>query len=102
MNPLIWLFVFVFNALGAWVNKLNNDNPKWFWAACVISICPIFPIISRYTKNLLIDGIIYDVVIFLAYLIVLMMLGCGKSVTLIQWGGVALTLIGVVLMKVHI
>jgi hypothetical protein len=102
MNPLIWLFVFIFNGIGAWVNKLNNDGPGFFWWACLVSMIPVFPIISRYSKSLLIDGLIYDVVIFFSYLIVLLALGCGKAITLIQWVGFALTLIGVILMKVKI
>ena len=102
MNPFVWIFVFVLNVFSAWTNQLNNVDKKWFWLACVFSVIPVFPIVSRYSKNLLIDGLIYDIVIFFAYLITLLMLGCGKNVTIIQWIGVVITLIGVVLMKVEI
>lgn len=102
MNPLIWLLVFVVNCVGAWINKLNNDGPGWFWWACVISMLPIFPIISRFTKNLLIDGLIYDVVIFFSYVLTLLALGCGKGVTMIQWIGFSVAIIGMILMKVKL
>src|SRR5208283_4577471 len=87
MWPFIWLIVFFYNCVGAWINKLNNDGKGWFIWACIISACQLFPIISKYSKNLLVDGLIYDVVIFFAYLITLMVLGCGKAVSFIQWTG---------------
>jgi len=102
MNPLIWVIIFIFNMVGAWINYLNNIKIGWFWWACLISMVPMFPIISRFSKNLLLDGIIYDVVIFFSYLVTLIFLGCAKTVTLVQWIGVVLTIIGCLLMKVKI
>ena len=100
MNIWMWIAFFIFSCLGAWISRLNNLNPNWFWASCLISIVPVFPIIARFSKSLLIDGIIYDVVIFLAYLITLCILGCATKFTLVTWLGVLLTVIGVILMKV--
>lgn len=103
MNWLfVWLGVFIFNCLGAWVNLLNNQDPKWFWLACIISICPIFPFISRYSPNILIDGIVYDVIIFFAYVITLFFLGCAKTFTFLNWLGVILTVVGIFLLKVKL
>lgn len=99
---LIWLSVFFLNCIGAWVSRLNNLDGKWFFWACALSIiaAPMFPLISRYSNNLLIDGIIYDIVIFFSYLITLFFLGCATKFTVITWLGVLLTIIGMVLMKV--
>lgn len=102
MNPFIWVFVFLFNCVGAWINQLNNVSTGWFWWACLVSMVPIFPIISRYSKSLLIDGLVYDVIIFFSYLITLLVLGCGKGITMIQWVGFGITIIGVILMKCKI
>ncbi len=99
MNPLIWIFVFIINSIGAWINFMNNKETGYFWWACLISILPIFPIISKYSKNLLIDGLLYDVIIFFAYLITLLLLGSGKNISLLQWIGFIITIIGCFIMK---
>lgn len=103
MNWMIWTLLFAFYCIHSYINKMNNDlGGKWLWYAWLISIIPVFPFVARYSKNLLWDGMLFDLIMFFSYVLTLLYLGSGKAFTMIQWGGFALTIIGFVLMKVKI
>jgi hypothetical protein len=98
---LIWGIVFFLNCFGAYINYLNNVRSGFFVWACVLSVisAPLFPLISKYSKNLIVDGLVYDVIIFFAYTFTLILLGCSKILNAHQWLGFVLTVIGFLLMK---
>jgi hypothetical protein len=98
---LIWSAVFLLNCFWAYINYLNNVKCGFFWWACILSVisAPLFPLISKYSKNLIVDGLVYDVIIFFAYTFTLIALGCSKILTPHQWIGFVLTVIGFILMK---
>jgi hypothetical protein len=104
MNPIWWLIAILFYCGQAWVSQKQNTNldMRWFWIACVYSALPVWPMIARLSKNLLLDGMIYDVVLFVSYAGTLLLMGAGKSFALNQWVGFALVLAGFFLMKVKI
>jgi hypothetical protein len=103
MNVWIWLAILVFYCIHAWINKANNDfGGKWFWFAWLISIIPVFPLLARISKNILWDGMMYDIIIFLSYVGTLLYLGAGKTFTTVQWVGCVFTVLGFILMKARI
>lgn len=98
---LIWLLIFGFYCFHAWINWKNNLlGGQWFLYAWLISILPVFPLIARYSKNILLDGMIFDVIIFLSYVGTMIYLGAGEKFVNSQWFGLAITIIGFILMKV--
>ena len=103
MNPLWWISIFVYYCGQAYVSFLNNTKGgNWFWVAVIYTALPIWPLISRVSKGLLVDGLIYDVVLFFSYAGTLLLLGAGKTFTLYQWMGFFLVTIGFILLKVKI
>ena len=99
----IWILIFGFYCFHAFINKQNNDfGGKWFYFAWLISILPVFPLVARYSKNILIDGMIFDVILFLSYVGTMLYLGAGEKFVLIQWIGLIITILGFILMKVRI
>jgi len=60
----------------------------------------IWPIISRYSKNLIFDGVLYDFVMMIGYLGALLYLSMAKNFHRGQWAGLVLVMIGLMLMKV--
>lgn len=103
MNIYLWVLIFCFYCFQAYISRLNNIfGGTWFWFAWLISVIPIWTLIARHSKSLLIDGIIYDILLFLSYVITLIFLGEGKVFNWLQWIGLGITIIGVFLMKVRI
>ena len=62
-------------------------------------ICPLWAIISRISKNLIFDGMLYDIIMFTTYAVTMAALGAGDKFHAHQWAGAGLVLIGFVLMK---
>jgi hypothetical protein len=103
MNLGWWLIAVLFYMGQAWVsNKQNLNGGYWFWIAVFYSALPVWPLIAKASKNLLIDGMIYDVVLFFSYALTLMFLGCAKAFTAVQWMGFALVMVGFLLLKARI
>jgi len=85
----------------AWISKVINQNPKsWLFFLMFLPI-PIWPFVAKISKNLLIDGLIYDFIVLLGYAGMFIYLGESKNFVLNQWIGLVLTLFGIVLMKVR-
>lgn len=103
MNIWWWIAIWTFYCIQACVANQNNlKGGKWLWIAIIYSALPVWPIISRYSKNLMVDGIIYDVILFLSYVVTLLWLGSGKAFTVWNWVGLGLVCAGVVLMKAKV
>lgn len=96
-----WIAFFIVSCIGAKVSLISNDNGggKWFWIACCISAIPWFPLMTVWTKSILIDSVVYDAIILFAYLGVYFYSGAGKLITLTQYIGLGFTIIGLILMK---
>jgi hypothetical protein len=90
------------SCVGAKISVLSNAHGgKWFIFACIFTIIPFFPIITRLSTNLLVDSIIYDVIILIAYLTVFFLNGLGEKVTVVQYIGIGFILFGMILTKVR-
>jgi hypothetical protein len=85
-------------------NKLNNDHHggMWFWISWAFTSIPIFTFIGLVSKNILFDSVLYDVIILIAYVITLLIMGCGTAFNIWNWVGLALTVAGFLLMKVTV
>ena len=69
---LIWTsIVTLFYIFYTYVSFRSNQNPNsnWFWAVLLTGAFPGWAIVSLYSKNLLFDGLLYDVIMFLTYAI---------------------------------
>lgn len=49
------------------VQQNNTGHIKWFFAVWAIGIIPMWAIVSRYSRNLSADGLLYDFAITLIY-----------------------------------
>lgn len=101
MNIFWWILIALFYCLHALINKYNNDlGGKWFYFSWLMAIIPIFPLVCKYSRDLLVDGMIFDAIMFISYIIVLLYLGCGETFTKLNWIGLFITIIGFILLKV--
>ena len=99
---LKWIpFVIVYYCIYAWLSKQNNEfGGKWIWITYVYgAICPLWLIISRYSKNLLFDGMLYDNILFLSYIATMIFLGQANNFSTTQYIGLVLMIIGSICIK---
>ncbi len=99
---LIWVpGVFIYYIIFFWLSKKNNDDGgMWMWATYIFGgLCPFWIYVSRCSKNLIFDGFLYDMVMFFAFTITMVLLGAGEKFTNYQWAGVGMVVIGYLMMR---
>ena len=95
--PVSIIFYIVF----AWTSKKNSDcGGRWFYIVWVINCIPLWALVSRYSKNILFDGMLYDIILTLTYIFTMLYLGCGSSLSIVNKMGICIVIIGFIMMKV--
>jgi len=94
MSNCIWWvpLVVVYYIVYSWLSKQNNEfGGKWLWIALIWgAICPMWIVVSRLSKNLLFDGMLYDNLMFLTYVCTMIFLGAHARLVIHQWFGLSL------------
>jgi len=83
------------------MDKQNNElGGKWLWIMFVYgALCPMWLFVSKYAKNLLVDGILYGCITFLTCAFTFMILGCGEKFTSFNWAGFIMITIGFICVR---
>ena len=73
IHYLWWIpSLFIVYVLYAYLSYKNNIvGGKWFFIMWGIGIIPLWAFVSRVSKNLLFDGILFDFLMFMTYTIAL-------------------------------
>lgn len=89
------------SSLGAWLSKLTNDHKSWSFVLFLylMNFLGIWPWVAKCSTNLIFDGFLYDILLFLSYSLTLLLLGCGNSFTITQWVAFTMICVGMVLLK---
>lgn len=98
----VWIpLVFLLYAAVAFTSKWAQDDPGWKWVAVlyVLNAVGLWPLVAKYSKNLMFDGLLYETIMFLGFYGVLIII--GTKLTVLQYVGVALVLIGLLMVKSH-
>jgi len=113
MHYIWWIpTVIIYYSIFAYLSKINNDhslinNITWykdqsFWIMFFYgAFCPLWMIISRISKNILFDGMLYDNILFLAYAFTMIYFGSGSKFSTFQWIGFGLFIVGSILMRIE-
>jgi len=106
MNNFYWYlswvpFITVFYFLQSWLTfKNNTDSNKWFWIYFSVTLISVWPIISKFSKDVVGDAFIFDIVMVLSYSIGLLYFTNSLSkFGYNQWIGIGLLFIGMILFK---
>ena len=90
----------------AYITKKNNDSEGVFWFWCLFGYGLVasgfWSIFSKFSKNILIDGFIYDFFVILSSVVTLIYLGSGENLNKIQWIGIVFVFVGIILMKIQL
>ena len=91
----IWYVMYAFLII-----KTNAGGGHWFWIAWLCGAAPLWLCTSHFSKNLLFDGMLYDMLMFLGYAFgTLYFTEKLTSFTSLQWTGVAMIVVGMCLVK---
>ena len=84
----------------AWLSVKSQElGGIYFWALALMPV-PLWAAVTRVSENLLIDGVIYDVILLLSFMGGFIMLGVSSGFTLHQYIGLVLAILGIILMKI--
>lgn len=100
---LIWIpALILLTMLWAYIGKHVNDNPSSPLFYFLFLSIPVWCFVCKYSKNILFDSTLYDIIMSLTYAGTFMLLGAGTSFSVMQWVGCAIAVFGLTLMKVSI
>jgi hypothetical protein len=93
--------VIIYYIIYAYFSKLNGDTKylSYFFLLYIMQAMAIWPIVSRYSKNVLIDGMIYDLIIVMVFYGTLIWMGAARPFGWLQWTGLVLMVAGTILIK---
>ena len=110
LHHLWWIpSIIIYYAIYTILSKQNNVHSdiipwytsKYFWTMFLWgALCPFWLIISKISKNLTFDGMLYDNLMFLTFVVTMVILGGGSKFSLVQWIGLVLVSVGSVLMRI--
>jgi len=98
-----WAFaVFIWYLIYHIFSKLNNDfkNSIWFWATMISGLCPLWAWVSKYSKNIVFDGIFYNFLIIMSFFFAMLMTNATKPFSLLNYVGFVLAIAGLILLRV--
>ena len=101
----MWIpLLVVLSVLGAYLSKLNSENAGWRYgiAMYLVGMVPIWVVVSKFSRNLLFDGMLFDTLLFVTYALTFCALGVGATFTPLQWFGCALMAVGGILLRVGV
>lgn len=97
--PLLAIYCII---LAYFTKQLNEKYTKsLFWFVYFLPVlCNLWPIITRYSKNLVFDGLLYDAIVFLTFYGTMLCLGAGANFTTRQWVACFVIIVAMIVLKV--
>ena len=92
--------MFGYYGFWAWLSRQNNlYGGKWFVFMMLVGTITIWTLVSRVSKNLMRDGLLYDSLMLLAQNSMWIFLGLAANFGIKAWIGVTLMVIGFFLIR---
>jgi len=101
---LLWVpATFIYYGIYALIANKSNLTHERFWLIATFicgALCPLWMLVSRYSKDLMFDGLLYDIVILLSYVAAMFYVGRMESFGPLNYFGIFLLVIGMILVKI--
>jgi len=91
--------VLLMYSVNSWLSVYAKDGWKFVFALFALQCFGLWPIVARYSKNLAVDGLLFDFLILIAFYATLWGMGEMNQFSMLQWAGFGLAVIGIFLMK---
>lgn len=85
--------------LSAYASVQVNKHPSSLWFYYLFIPLTVFPFISRLSTNILFDGILYDMVVAVSWIVGYIIFGASASFTTVNYVGAFVVIVGLLLMK---
>lgn len=99
---IIWIPIeIVFYCVIAYFSKKNNEIKKkrFLFIMIMLSMIPLWSFVAPDSKNLALDGLLYDSLMVITMTMTLAYLGSGSGFKRYNWLGIALVIVGFVIMN---
>lgn len=83
----------------AWISTKTSQSWWWVVALFLVHALPLWALITRWSKNLAADGLLYDFVCAITFYGVFIWLGECEGFSKWQWAGGTLAFIGLIMMR---
>lgn len=94
--PILIITSFIYGKLSYNINKFGEN---WVWVAIVYAaVIQPWPIIAKFSKNLVFDGLLYDVILTLTFAISMAYFS-KHPFTTINYFGIFILVVGLILVK---
>lgn len=97
------IFLILCSIGGAYFAKLSNIHVPysgWGVFVCCLVNAFVWVWVTKISQNLLFDSMLFDVVMMVTFSVCLILLKCGEFFTFLNWVGLILTMLGLILMKI--
>lgn len=92
--------VLLYGLQGYLTIKNNQIGGKWFWFLAISSMLPCWAIVSRYSKDVVLDAIIYDVLLMVSYAVgILYFSNTFERLKVVNLCGIIMIIVGIYLFK---
>jgi hypothetical protein len=99
--PAITIIMIACGYFTVWANSSDGfESWKWVGALYVLNFLGLWPLIAKFSKNLVLDALLYDLIIFFAFYLTMLHLKAADHFTMTQWVGTIVVLAGFVMIKV--
>jgi hypothetical protein len=99
--PILAVILYAIHAYASYQNK-DAQGFAPFLKVWLVSMCisPLWALVSRYSNNLLFDGLLYDILVFIVYAIMFVWLEQHYlSFRPINYIGIGVILVGMMMLK---
>ena len=93
--------LYFFNAYAS-INNRDIGGAKWFVLLWLTSAVPVWMLVSKYSKNLVLDVLIYNMVLLVAFLLGMMIFGQMKTFLWYHLIGLSLCVLGLFIMNIKV
>ena len=97
--PIVFAYYCFYNWMG-WQNNQEGSSQFWVYGMMVTGFLQLWVIISRYSTNILFDGMLYDILLFLTFPLSMWYMGETNTFSIQQWIGLIVVVIGFLILKV--
>jgi presenilin-like A22 family membrane protease len=93
------IFFYIFSAYSS--IRINQGSNSWFFINWLVGLIPFWGLVAKYSKNVVFDGIVYDIVMTVTYLVAIcIMTRTFENFSLIKILGIVVVLGGLLMLKV--
>lgn len=91
----------IYYAIYGWLAKQNNlYGGSWMWKTFVFgALCPFWLMVSRISKNLLFDGLLYNNIMHLTFIATMLLLKEGNTFETRHWIGLTFITLGSIMIR---